>query len=104
MSVRAYRINTIDYEDVPTWNTWHEDLIGWLMEHEDFWDGRNDDGVGIIEVSTDALKKALAALKAGEITSPLGDAVEAAEVKWVEKQIRADLKWAKANVIQYYCL
>lgn len=61
MSVRAYRVISIDTEGSPTFNLWHDDEVVELLGVSDK-GALNDDGCGLIEFSVseidDALKRA----------------------------------------------
>lgn len=91
MSVRAYRINKIEFEPVDTFNFWQdEDFVNFLDSHG-LLQGLNENGVGIIEVPVKILRKAL---KKPEISKGLKNSL-----KW-------DIAWAERNnqkYVQYYC-
>lgn len=60
MSVSAYRVNTLEYASQPTFNCSYEaELFDYLLNDVRVFDGRNNDGVGIIEVSLELLSEAL---------------------------------------------
>jgi len=91
MSVRAYRINNIDYAEENTFNLWHDtELLEFIDEKEGFGANQTDGGIG--EVSVETLKEILRKVKLE---------------KWVKDNIKKDIEWAKKNekeYIQYYCL
>lgn len=56
MSVRAYKIKTLEVEDSPTFNLWHDDFI---VNNLTFSGELNDGGTGIIEISEENVKDIL---------------------------------------------
>lgn len=97
MSVRAYRVNKgQELADNCSFNCWHDtDILDFLAQYEiGFWDGRNSDGNGIIEITVESLEKLLN------------------EFKWKPDEdyrrdaIAADVVWAKEHnrpYVQYDC-
>lgn len=68
MSVRAHRIVKIEYAEGASFNLWHDDqLVGFLDRTESggLWSQLNDDGGGVVNLSTETLQKAID--KAGEL-------------------------------------
>ena len=63
MSVRAYRVKKIIREERPSFNLWHDDKLRDFLTDNASSDQRNDDGGGMLEVSTDTLKEALDTLE-----------------------------------------
>jgi len=60
MSIRAHRVNTLEYASSPTFNCSHEtELFDFLLDDERTQDGRNMDGSGIVEVKLETLQEAL---------------------------------------------
>jgi len=60
MSIRAYRVITKEVAYNPTFNLWHdEELIDFLKENGGYEEKLNEDGVGCVDISVEALKKAL---------------------------------------------
>ena len=88
MSVRAYRL--LKYAKNETFNLWHdEELMNYL-------EGRgglnlNEDGAGLIEVSTRVLEEALKTCEIDDYTR-----------KSIEKDI-ADVKAKGEDWLTYYC-
>lgn len=86
MSVRAYRINKIEREETPTFNLWHDqefmDFIDDASDR-DIMHALNEDGGGQIEISVEALEKAIAEFDFG--TTGEGN----------KEQIQADIDFAK---------
>lgn len=94
MSVRAYRVNSIDQERIPSFNLWNDNkLVSFLDGEYSFFD-KLPDGSGHSELPIEALKKALekkVELELGEITI---------------KQLEADIKWCEEHnneYIEYIC-
>lgn len=94
MSIRAHRVIKIEYAPEPTFNCWHDtELLDFLLENDKVHDGRNMDGVGMIEFSVDELQAA----------------VDDKDLKFddeVRKQLQADItasKEAGDTYIQYDC-
>ena len=51
MSVRAYRVNKIDYEQEDSFNLWHDDeLVEFLDREYDFYEWMSNDGCGLVEL------------------------------------------------------
>ncbi len=91
MSVRAYRINKINYENEETFNLWHDEELTDFFEKEGLFETLNE-GSGITELSVETLKNALK-----EIKDLPNDII---------KSLKKDIVWAKKNnedYIQYYC-
>lgn len=94
MSVRAYRINKIDYENDSSFNLWHDEkLMNFLDENYGCYDTLIE-GTGIMDLQVEALEKALE------------NKTELNLDKWIVKMLKKDIKWAKekGGYIQYYCL
>ena len=96
MSVRAYRVikRESEFAKNSSFNCWHDaDILDFILENS-FYDGRNNDGCGSIEVPVDNLEKLLK------------------EYKWETGEdyrrdaIQADIAWAKENdreSVEYDC-
>ena len=94
MSVRAYRVNKKELADGCSFNCWHDTGILDFFVGNEFWDGRNDDGSGSIEVSVPTLEKLLS-----EYTWDSGS-------DYRRDAIAADIAWAKENdrvTVEYDC-
>ena len=60
MSIRAHRILALEYSPQPTFNCSHEsELFDFLLEDERTQDGRNADGVGMVEFQRNRLQEAI---------------------------------------------
>lgn len=84
MSVRAYRINEIKYEESPTFNMWHNQELVEYLERENGIEDTN-----YFEVSVDSLEKAHLSVSIDDSTLEM---------------INKDIQWAKNNnedFIQY---
>lgn len=94
MSIRAYRINKKELAKDCSFNCWHDsDILDFLLENE-FYDGRNCDGAGSIEVPVPTLEKLLTMYP----WEANGDYRQAA--------IQSDIAWARENhreTIEYDC-
>ena len=92
MSVRAYRVNTIEVEDNASFNLWHDiDLLNFFENRDDFYNALNHDGNGNIEMSVISLEKAVETLTLEDYT---------------KEAILKDIAWAKeqkAEYIMYSC-
>ena len=94
MSVRAYRVNKKELAENCSFNCWHDtEILDFLLANE-FYDSRNYDGVGQIEVPVSSLEKLLA------------------EYRWEASKdyqryaIQGDIAWARANnreTVEYEC-
>jgi len=100
MSVRAYRINKIDFEKSETFNLWHDEFVRDFFEGEGFFENFSDSG-GIGEISVEALK---------ELSNLLEEKIAKEKDKeyWkaLKKMIDKDIKWAEERNeewISYYC-
>ena len=95
MSVRAYRVDKKELAENSSFNCWHDtDILDFFVQHR-FWDGRNDDGCGSIEVSVATLKKFLSEYE----WHPDGD-------DQLRNAIAADIAWARKNdrvTVEYDC-
>lgn len=93
MSVRAHRIIKKELAD-SSFNLWHDaDIVDFLEKDTEFFEGRNSDGIGMIEVPVSRLRELLK------------------EYFWNENDSRknavmADVTWAEENhqdFVQYEC-
>jgi len=90
MSVRAYRVNKIDHEEVDTFNLWHDDkLMDFLDREYGFYEGLTSDGTGLVELPIEALQEALEKV---EMDNELKEAIQ--------KDIEA---CRKDGHVTYYC-
>lgn len=92
MSVRAYRVNSMEMQEEPTFNLWHDSGIMDCLEA----DGFTVDGTdgGMLEVSVEALENAIKNAKTFEIDDE------------IITSLKEDIKWAKEkneDYIQYNC-
>jgi hypothetical protein len=88
MSVRAYRINHIDFQDDPSFNLWHDES---LMQ---FLAGRANISEDRIGVDVEVLEKVV------------NKAKELGLNEWQIKALQDDIKWAKDKgdtYIEYEC-
>ena len=104
MSVRAYRVNKIEYAKSPSWNLWSErEIMDWLEENSDVWCASTEDGgAREIEVEVEALKKLVRATRAGEIKNDEEETIDEETIHAIE----ADIAWAKKKreeFIRYTC-
>jgi hypothetical protein len=94
MSVRAYRVNKKELAENCSFNCWHDaDILDFFVEHG-FYDGRNDDGGGAIDVPVTTLEKVLTKYpwEAGE--------------DYRRDAIQADIAWAREHnreTVEYDC-
>ena len=97
MSIRARRINKIDYEKSETFNLSHsEEIRDWLTSNTDALEHLNFDGAGIFEISVTQVKELIEHLKT----------IDNEDVKYDIGRLAADAKWAeekREEYIQYYC-
>ena len=91
MSVRAHRVNKIEYGG-ESFNLYHDDkAIEWLESNTNFFEKLDMDCCGISDVSVEDLKKLVKAKGIDKETT---------------KAILEDIRWAEAEKndwIQYYC-
>jgi len=86
MSVRAYRINSIEKD--PSFNTWHDEaLMELLGKNCDFY-GKDGESV-FIAVDPELLKIAIKKIKYLD--------------KDTKKNLQKDIKWAKGDTLFYQC-
>ena len=95
MSVRAYRVNKIDYESGESFNVTHDtELTDWLDNNTmGFWDRLNEDCAGELEFSLEELEEAV------------NHFTELDKVELVAELVK-DIAWAKSkgdDYITYYC-
>lgn len=91
MSIRAYRINKVDYKTPDTFNLWHDINLVEKLEEMGYLSKLNMNGEGIIEVPVYFLEELI---KEGNIENE------------VIKALQDDINWAKENkqeFLQYYC-
>lgn len=94
MSLLAHRVIRTEYAENGSFDCWHdEDILDFLLANECS-DGRNDEGVGHIEVPVSTLQKLIT------------------EYEWHPEEddrldaINADITWALSNqrtTVQYDC-
>ncbi|HOJ15933.1 MAG TPA: hypothetical protein PLJ17_02205 [Syntrophorhabdaceae bacterium] len=90
MSVRAYRINKIDYEKSDTFNLWHHVGLVEILEDHGLLLQLNEDLNGILSIPVDLLEKI--AKEHPDITD--------------QTNLLKDIEWAKAlgeYDVTYYC-
>ena len=88
MSVRAYRQIKQKLSKNPSFNLWNDkELINFLSDNEGYFEYINSDNGGRVEVSTEALKKALKEL------DDLDD--------YQRQAIKKDINWANKNNEDY---
>lgn len=92
MSVRAYRVNKLEWENRATFNLWHDkEIIEWLENNTSFYDGLNSDcSSGITELSISDIERMIKDLNLDE------DQIEL---------LKKDIEFAKKNgytYVQYY--
>jgi len=86
MSIRAHRVIRKELAD-SSFNLWHDtDIVDFLETGSHFFEGRNSDGIGMIEVPLMRLKELLANYK-WEAQDYRKDAIEA-DVAWAEENDR----------------
>lgn len=95
MSVRAYKINKIDFEQKETFNLWHCDSIREWLIGNGCYETMNDDGCGIMDVSRAHIQEVLKDKKEQE---SLGFDKE--DIK-ILKQMLKDC--GENDYVQYYC-
>jgi hemerythrin len=100
MSVRAYRVNKIDFEKSETFNLWHDEFVRDFFEGEGFFESFSDSG-GIGDISVEALK---------ELSGLLAEKIEKEKDKeyWqsLKESIDKDITWAEERgeaCVVYYC-
>lgn len=94
MSVRAYRVNKKEVAENCSFNCWHDTDILDFLTAEEFYDSRNYDGLGQIEVPFSSLEKLLAKYR------------WEADEDYRRDAIQADIAWARANdrgTVEYDC-
>jgi len=97
MSIRAYRVNSIDCEKRESFNLsfWHQEKVLELLDEETrFFDNLNADGIGLTEVPVEVLEEAVAKK----------DELELKE--WVVENLKEDIEWGKKfgnGYVIYYC-
>ena len=94
MSVNAHRVNSLEYASSSSFNcSYDTDLFDFLLNDSRTHDGRNNDGVGIIEVKLELLQEAL-----DDDGLRIDDGTRA--------DVKADMAWAREkgrDYIQYDC-
>jgi len=101
MSVRAYRINKIDFERSETFNLWHDEFVRDFFEGEGFFESLVDSG-GIGEISVGALQE-LSKLLEEKAKKDKKNKEYWQSLKW---SIDKDIEWAKQKsneYVSYYC-
>jgi hypothetical protein len=97
MSVRARRINKIEYEQGETFNLWHDKkVVTWLQNNTEFYDVLTYDLCGVAELPVETVKELISYL-IHDNDPEYKDIIE-----WFEK----DIQWAKDNkedFVRYYC-
>ena len=90
MSVRAYRVNKIEHEEVNTFNLWHDDKLMDFLDNEcDFYSGLTQGGSGLVELPIEALQEALEKVEMDEE---------------LREAIRKDIEACQVDgYVTYYC-
>ena len=82
MSVRAYRITKLEYENSATFNLWHDEELMSFLSYS--METLNEDGCGYIEFTKEELQDALAEAKQERTISILGKMIkDAQKTGWV---------------------
>jgi len=87
MSVRAYRVKQIDFEDSESFNLWHDRKLMDFLDREYDFSGSLNGGSGMVELPIKALKEAIK-LDLGEDTV---------------KALQRDIEACQDEYITYYC-
>lgn len=93
MSVRAYRVITIEKENDPSFNLWHDEKLMKLLEYEGFYDTMVE-GSGLADIPVEVIEKAIKNADEFDL-----------DKETVEK-LKEDVTYAKKfddEYIQYYC-
>lgn len=94
MSVRAHRVNEVEYASSSSFNcSYDTGLFDFLLNDIRTFDGRNGDGLGIIEVKLELLREAL-----DHDGLQIDDCTRA--------DVEADMAWAREkgrDYVQYDC-
>ncbi|MEB3215570.1 MAG: hypothetical protein VKN72_04805 [Nostocales cyanobacterium 94392] len=105
MSVRAYRVNRIDYEEDDSFNLWHDiEFMVFVNQQENIPDYISNEG-GLISISIETLKEAVKKIQGGKIVS--GELPDNKKYKkyFIDKLL-ADISSAEKRgdyYVQYYC-
>ena len=109
MSVRAHRINKIEWEQGETFNLYHDEELNSFFEDEYNFYESLPEGTGITELPVKALKDAIIKIKDGELIKETAER-KGAELEEYKKemieQLQVDINWAEAKgdeYINYYC-
>jgi len=95
MSVRAYRIIKKELADGPSFNVWYDTKLLEFFEEEagkldgNYYDYRNEDGNGTIEISVPLLKRAVYSFP------------WTADDEYTLQAIKDDIAWAEKNNMDY---
>lgn len=92
MSVRAYRVIKEQLADDCSFNCSHDTDILDFFRKEGFWDGRDDDGCGDIDVTVETLEKLLKEFKWAEGKDYRRDAI-AADIAWAKQHNRLSVEY-----------
>lgn len=102
MSVRAYKINKIDYEDTESFNLWHDEALVTELSNDGYLDSLNE-GSGIVEIPVKILSDILnEVIPSGvDMGKPFIDLDG-----YTREKLTADVAWAREHdedYLQYYC-
>src|SRR3990167_4393048 len=106
MGLRAYRINKIVRENMPTINCYHDgQLLDFLTK--DGTTSYGEDSLTGFEVDVERMEEAIELIGKGEFDADYKDYSDINEVRSeLVKSLKRDIKWAKKrgdNYIQYDC-
>lgn len=88
MSVRAYRIEKIEYAHPDSFNLWHDTEFMEFLEKNDYLSQLNFDGCGILELPVEALQEAIDTVNIPEET---------------KVKLRQDIEASPDSYVLYYC-
>jgi len=100
MSVRAYRVKTIDTEDSPLFNLWHDREVMDVLEQHGFMEQLNQDACGVTYISPDAMKDVIKHLTAQR--KEAGTKEDKERLAELIKNFQAELKSSPSGA-DYYC-
>lgn len=90
MSVRAYRVNAIEYQERETFNLWHDEKVFEILNDAGYFDSLYE-GVGIVYVDVSFIREELLPRIYGEM----------------KETFLRDIEWAERNdqdTIRYFCM
>lgn len=99
MSVRAYKITKMEYNQDDTFNLWHDTEINDWLEQGGYYEGF--DGNGILELQVASVKELIDYLKKVDKTKLKKDEMYKT---WIIPQLQKDIKGLDDNdFISYMC-